>query len=204
MIGPEVDQAKQAARERVWTLLDDAGVSPPPGAHGRIPNVVGADQAAQRLSQVDEWHRSRVIKANPDRAPHPIRVHALRDGKLLYMAVPKLATAKLFYLLDPTAITEPFEMVTTGEGAAKHAPTIDVEHMRHVDLIVVAGSAAVNLVHAACQESGSASNGSKARSAAPSKAASSPKAGVRSRTCSRAAGRPMLLRRLRTWAADAR
>jgi 5-formyltetrahydrofolate cyclo-ligase len=143
VINPGIDQAKQAAREKVWKLLDDAGVSPPPGAHGRIPNFTGADQAAERLTQLDDWQRAQVIKANPDWAQHPVRVHALRDGKLLYMAVPKLATAKPFYLLDPTAITEPFETVTTGEGAAQHAPTIDVEHMRHVDLIV-AGSAAVN------------------------------------------------------------
>lgn len=143
VIDPGIDQAKQAAREKVWKLLDDAGASPPPGAHGRIPNFTGADQAAQRLSILDEWQRARVVKANPDWAQHPVRVNALHDGKLLYMAVPKLAKPKPFYLLDPAAITQPAEEIATGDGAAKHAPTTDVEHMRHVDLIV-AGSAAVN------------------------------------------------------------
>jgi 5-formyltetrahydrofolate cyclo-ligase len=143
VIDPGIDQAKQAAREKVWTLLDDAVVSPPPGARGRIPNFTGAEQAAQRLSHLDEWQRARVIKANPDWAQHPVRVQALHDRKLLYMAVPKLATAKPFYLLDPAVIIAPHETITTGDGAAKHAPTIDVEHMRPVDLIV-AGSAAVN------------------------------------------------------------
>ena len=49
--------------------------------------------------------------------------------------------------------------------------------------------------------SGSVSSGSKASSAAPIRAASSPSFGVRSRTCSRQAGSAIALSRLRTWAA---
>jgi len=143
VLDPAIDQAKQAAREKVWALLDQAGAVLPPGAHGRIPNFTGADRAAERLSQLDEWRHAQVVKANPDWAQQPVRVNALDAGKLLYMAVPKLATAQPFYLLDPATITEPFEIVTTGDGAAQHAPRIEVEQMRPVDLIV-AGSVAVN------------------------------------------------------------
>jgi 5-formyltetrahydrofolate cyclo-ligase len=143
VLDPAIDQAKQAIREKVWNRLEGAGAALPPGAHGRIPNFAGADHAATRLSQLAEWRTARVLKANPDRAQHPVRVNALHAGKLLYMAVPKLATPKPFYLLDPAAISLPFETITTGDGAAAHASTIDVDHMRHVDLIV-AGSVAVN------------------------------------------------------------
>lgn len=143
MIDPATEQAKQAAREEVWTLLHEAGAALPPGAHGRIPNFTGADQAAYRLSQLDEWRTAQVIKANPDWAQHPVRIAALNAGKLLYMAVPKLATSQPFYLLDPATIAEPFEIVATGDGAAQHAPRIDIAQMRPVDLII-AGSVAVN------------------------------------------------------------
>ncbi len=143
MIDPATDQAKQAAREKVWTLLDQAGAALPPEAHGRIPNFTGADRAAEHLSQLDEWRNAHVVKANPDWAQQPARANALHDGKLLYMAVPKLATAQPFYLLDPDTIREPLEIITTGDGAAQHAPRVEVDHMRPVDLII-AGSVAVN------------------------------------------------------------
>ncbi len=61
-----IDRAKQAIRERVWSLLDAHGVVRPPGAAGHIPSFVGADQAADRLTELSAWQTARVIKANPD------------------------------------------------------------------------------------------------------------------------------------------
>lgn len=107
MIDPAIDDAKQSAREKVWTLLQAAGVALPPGAHGRTPNFVGADLAAARLAELDAWAGARVVKANPDWAQHPVRVHALNHGKVLYMAVPRLAALQPFYLLDPAAVAVP-------------------------------------------------------------------------------------------------
>jgi 5-formyltetrahydrofolate cyclo-ligase len=59
------------------------------------------------------------------------------------MAVPRLATAKPFYLLDPATLTTPFDAAVTSAGAASAARTIGVDEMRPVDLIVC-GSVAVN------------------------------------------------------------
>src|SRR6266545_7667287 len=138
-----IDRAKQAIRERVWSLLDAHGVVRPPGAAGHIPSFVGADQAADRLTELSAWQTARVIKANPDRAQLPARVLALRAGKLVYMAVPKLATAQPFYHLDPASLTAPLEQAASSRGAASVAPRLGVEAMQPVDLIVC-GSVAVN------------------------------------------------------------
>ena len=46
---------------------------------------------------------ARVVKAVPDRAQYPVRVRALRAGKLLYMAVPRLARARLSKSLIPAS-----------------------------------------------------------------------------------------------------
>jgi 5-formyltetrahydrofolate cyclo-ligase len=138
----DIDQAKQEARERVWTVLEREGAAPP-GVHGHIPNFVGADQAAERLAALDAWRTARVFKSNPDKAQLPVRVRALQEGKLLYMAVPRLATPKPFYLLDPAALTARFETAATSGGADGAARTIGVDEMRPVDLIVC-GSVAVN------------------------------------------------------------
>jgi 5-formyltetrahydrofolate cyclo-ligase len=138
-----IDRAKQAIRERVWSLLDEHAAVQPPGAAGHIPSFVGADRAADRLAELPAWQTARVIKANPDRAQLPARVLALRAGKLLYMAVPRLATAQPFYRLDTASLTAPFEQAASSRGAAQAAPRTGVEEMQSVDLIVC-GSVAVN------------------------------------------------------------
>lgn len=96
---------KQAIRERVWDALDEAGVArfpfPP---HGRIPNFAGAETAADRLADTDAWRSADVVKANPDAPQLPVRRRALRDGKTVYMAVPRLRDEKCFLELDPETI----------------------------------------------------------------------------------------------------
>src|SRR5690606_11349758 len=64
-------------------------------------------------------------------------------GKLVYMAVPRLAGPKPFYRLDPNELDAPYDEAATGDGAAHHAPTVDVNEMQPVDLIIC-GSVAVN------------------------------------------------------------
>lgn len=139
----DIDQAKQEAREDVWSKLDRAGVVLAPGAHGRIPNFVGADLAAERLAALPAWRNARVIKSNPDKAQLPVRLIALAEGKLLYMAVPKLADIKPFYLLDPADLAVPPADIATGAGAATHAPKTTMSEMRPIDM-VICGSVAVD------------------------------------------------------------
>ena len=92
--------AKQAVRERVWSQLEQAGVVEP-GVRGYIPAFEGADQAAERLADLPVWQLAQILEVAPDRAQLPVRIRALHDGKLVYMAAPKLATPEPFYLLDP-------------------------------------------------------------------------------------------------------
>jgi 5-formyltetrahydrofolate cyclo-ligase len=42
-----------------------------------------------------------VIKANPDKAQRAVHARSLTKGKVLYMAVPRLADELPFYLLTP-------------------------------------------------------------------------------------------------------
>lgn len=138
----DVDQAKQAARERVWSLLEREHAVPP-GVHGRIPSFFGADQAADRLAELPEWQAARVIKAVPDTAQEPVRERALHAGKLVYMAVPKLAEDLPFYVLDPVSLAVPPEEAAVRSVAAQLGRKVDVDEMQPVDL-VVCGSVAVN------------------------------------------------------------
>lgn len=137
-----VDQAKAAVRDRVWRRLLAAGVVPP-DSYEKIPSFEGAEATAERLAEMDVWQHASTVKANPDYAQLPVRVHALGDGKLLYMAVPKMASLKPFFLLDPDAIDISPEQAAEKKGAAQVGRRVGVEDMRLID-VVVCGSVAVN------------------------------------------------------------
>ena len=137
-----VDQAKTAIRDKVWRQLLEAGVVPP-DSYGKIPSFEGAKATAERLAELEVWQRATTVKANPDYAQLPVRVRALNDGKLLYMAVPKMASVQPFYLLDPRTIELPAEAAAEKKGAAQVAQRVGVEDMRPID-VVVCGSVAVN------------------------------------------------------------
>lgn len=134
--------AKAQLREEVWGALAASQAARFPGAQGRIPNFVGAEAAAERLRGVPTWRRARTVKANPDSPQWPVRQRALEDDKTLFMAVPRLAEAKPFFLLDPDRITGSPRQATSIKGASRSGAPVDVSELEPVDL-VVAGCVAV-------------------------------------------------------------
>jgi 5-formyltetrahydrofolate cyclo-ligase len=135
--GPaELVEAKHAIRERVWASLKENGLARFPGARGRIPNVSGAEAAAERLRDTDVWRAARTIKSNPDAAQWPVRQRALEDGKTVYMAVPRLAGPDPFFLLDPERITESPRKASSIKGATAAGVTVGVDDLEPVDLVV--------------------------------------------------------------------
>ena len=119
-------------RERVWALLERERAARFPGARGRIPNFRGAEAAAELLAATPEWQAARVVKANPDAPQLPVRRRALADGKVVYMAVPRLREPKPFLRLADDATIK-----------ARGARAVAVDELDPVDL-VVCGTVAVN------------------------------------------------------------
>jgi 5-formyltetrahydrofolate cyclo-ligase len=109
-----------------------------PGVRGYIPAFTGADNAASLLARTTEWRAARVIKAVPDRAQQPVRERALLDGKLLYMAVPKLAESPPFYELDSRDPRVSPAEASSREVAVKVGRKIGTGQMRPVDMVVTA------------------------------------------------------------------
>lgn len=134
---------KQQVRDRVWSLLERRKAARFPGAAGRIPNFIGAERAAERLAQLGEWKRARTVKANPDSPQLPVRARALADGKILFMAVPRLAERKPFIRIDPGRIEGSPRRAASIKGASSAGRAVAVSEMPHVDLIVC-GTVAVN------------------------------------------------------------
>ena len=132
---------KQLLRERVWKELESRDlVTFPKPAQGRIPNFVGSDAAAARIRNLPAYVDAKLIMVNPDAAQLAVREIALRDGKRLLMASPRLRSG--FIMLDPKIIKNPREAATI-RGAFKIGHKVDVREVTF-DLIVE-GSVAVDL-----------------------------------------------------------
>jgi 5-formyltetrahydrofolate cyclo-ligase len=140
----ELEGAKQVVRNRMWKLLEAKGAVKEMGVAGYIPDFDGGEAAAERLAEVEEWRRAKVIKANPDGAQLAVRARALMDGKRVYMAVPRLARDKPFVLLDPARLSANPAEAAAHQVATAIGQPVDVGEMDPVDLIVC-GSVAVNL-----------------------------------------------------------
>ncbi len=134
---------KWTIREDTWTALETARVVRGKSVHDKIPNFIGSEAAAALASEIPEWEAARAIKSNPDQAQHPLRQLALEQGKLLYMAVPRLKDERVFIELDPARAEVVPAKAATISGAFKVGRPVYVHEMQPIDL-VVSGSVAVN------------------------------------------------------------
>lgn len=133
---------KQEIRETVWSLLQSERVARFPGARGRIPNFVGAEKCAPQVAELDAWQAARFIKANPDSPQRAIRHLALKQGKTIYMAVPRLRDEDCFVELDPSRLGKNLYAASSIKGAFEFGRQVSVREMNPVDLIIC-GSVAV-------------------------------------------------------------
>ncbi len=132
----EIKIRKKVLREKIWTLLSEAGVARFPGAFGRIPNFVGAEAAAEKAASLEVFRKARFIKANPDSPQFPLRVLALSQGKTLFMAVPKLRSEKPFLCLEPEGLRVHPMRAATIKGAFRYGRPVSPEEMPEIDLVI--------------------------------------------------------------------
>ena len=135
---PSRDESpKGALRRHHWSALRDAGAARFPGVEGRIPNFVGAEAAARRLIATPEFVKARVLKCNPDLPQRPVRHAALKAGKVVLLAVPRLRNLECFVMLDPEALPDGSLWAASSiKGASTLGVPIRVEDVPSVDLIV--------------------------------------------------------------------
>ncbi|HSB08782.1 MAG TPA: 5-formyltetrahydrofolate cyclo-ligase, partial [Blastocatellia bacterium] len=133
---------KQEIREAVWSLMQEEGVARFPGARGRIPNFKGAEQCARLVVKLEVWKKATRIKSNPDSPQRAIRHLALKQGKTIYMAVPRLREEKCFVELDPARLGKNIYAASSIKGAFEFGRQVSVKQMKPVDLILC-GSVAV-------------------------------------------------------------
>ena len=127
--------AKDLLRDERWRALKEAGAARFPGVRGRIPNFVGAEAAADRLAETEVFRRARVLKSNPDSPQRPVRHRALKAGKTVIMAVPRLTERACFIRLDPAQLDDLWK-ASSIKGASRVGERIREDEVGRIDLIV--------------------------------------------------------------------
>lgn len=135
--------SKNEIRKIIWDLLEEKNVVTfPRPSYGRIPNFIGANIASEKLEELSIWQKARVIKSNPDSPQKWVRENALRHGKTVYMAIPRLQEEKCFLKIDPKKVQK-ISKASTIKGAFKYGEKVLPTEMEKIDLIII-GSVGVN------------------------------------------------------------
>jgi 5-formyltetrahydrofolate cyclo-ligase len=136
--------SKDQIRKAVWDRMEREGIESFPGARGRIPNFGGTAAAADRLAATEAWRLARALKCNPDAPQRPVRFRALRAGKTVFMAVPRLRELRCFVKLDPARIpSAKWRDAASIAGSVRYGVPVHPRDVPGIDL-VIAGSVAVN------------------------------------------------------------
>lgn len=81
---------RERLRRRIWHLMENAGVLTfPLEVLGRVPNFVGAEQAAELLAQQSEFVQAKVVFVSPDHVLRRVRELVLENGKVLAVSLPR-------------------------------------------------------------------------------------------------------------------
>ncbi|ACI64140.1 predicted protein, partial [Thalassiosira pseudonana CCMP1335] len=135
---------KWRIRRAVWDYMEENDIAQfPRPVHHRIPNFVGADEAAKNLATLPEFQVANMVKVNPDTPQRQVRHFVLEAGKTLLTPQPRLRTGFFSTLhSDDTPQDVPIPALTSSKGAAQYGTPISLYEEYTVDLVVV-GSTAV-------------------------------------------------------------
>jgi 5-formyltetrahydrofolate cyclo-ligase len=128
-----IEKEKQKLREKIWKLLEEKKIAKPPlPCFGRIPNFEGSEKAAKLLKTLPEWKGAKIVFSNPDAAQQPVRELALKEGKILIMATPRLK--KGYLKIDPKDVKGKEKEASTIKGGFKYGKPI--KDLPKPDLII--------------------------------------------------------------------
>jgi 5-formyltetrahydrofolate cyclo-ligase len=133
------NQEKDKLRFQTWSLLKAKGASVG-DPFGHIPNFVGAEKAAENLTNLPAWQQAKTIKCNPDSPQIPVRLRALQDGKCLYMAVPRLTNSRCFVELKAEDLCQrdiSLEEAAIARLALTYGRLVSFEEMQAIDLVTI-------------------------------------------------------------------
>ena len=130
---------KKCIREEIWKEMKQKHIERFPYAWGRIPNFEGAEKAAQRLAELEEFKKAQTIFVAPDSPQKFVRELVLNQGKVLIMPTPRLKSG--FILVEPKKGKE--KKASSIKGAFTYGNHVPITKVPEVDF-VVQGAVAVD------------------------------------------------------------
>lgn len=90
----------------MWDYMKKNGlVSFPLDIHNRIPNFKGATKAAQRLTELEEFKKAKIIEIAPDKPQKPVRYLALVANKEILVPIPRLRSGLFLHIASVSGAT---------------------------------------------------------------------------------------------------
>ena len=134
-------KTKEEVRRYIWKKLVEENLALPPfPLEGRIPNFIGSEKAALKVSKLDVFKKARFILVNPDSPQKPVRELVLKHGKTLIIPTPKLKHG--FRIIDSKDVLGKESYAVTIKGIFRYGKPI--KDLGCVDLIIM-GSVAVDI-----------------------------------------------------------
>lgn len=136
---------KSSFRRKVWDYMTkNELVNFPVNIYKRIPNFKGAAETAQRLVELDEFKKARVIKINPDKPQEPVRFLALEANKEIIVPIPRLRTGLFLHVMPVAGATkEQLKTLASMRGLEQAGKPLGLDSDIKVDLVVL-GSVCVS------------------------------------------------------------
>ncbi|KAK0086473.1 hypothetical protein PV325_003132 [Microctonus aethiopoides] len=129
---------KRHYRQQTWDyMMKNDLVNFPSRVYKRIPNFKGAEEAAKRLSELDEFKNAKVIKINPDKPQEPVRLLALEAEKEILVPIPRLKSGLFYHVVSSEVKSDDLKVVATRDGLQEHGKPIGVDAKIKVDLVVL-------------------------------------------------------------------
>lgn len=136
---------KESIRQKVWTYLEenDLACFPRPVYH-RIPNFKGANEAAAKVAELEEFKKAHVVKVNPDKPQENVRFLVLEANKTLLVPTPRLKTGLLNRITPPLGCNKNIlRICSTSRGVKEYSVPVSLQSKIKIDLIIT-GSVAVS------------------------------------------------------------
>ncbi|XP_054719855.1 methenyltetrahydrofolate synthase domain-containing protein-like isoform X2 [Uloborus diversus] len=136
-------RSKQSIRNKVWCFMEENNISefPRPSFY-RIPNFKGADEACEKVVNLEEFQKAITVKVCPDSPQKHLRFLILQKNKTLLMSKPGLKDSMFYKVVPPCNVTDDvLHLCSSLKGAKQYGVEMPNNEVK-VDLIVI-GSVAV-------------------------------------------------------------
>ncbi|XP_076658378.1 methenyltetrahydrofolate synthase domain-containing protein lost isoform X2 [Halictus rubicundus] len=125
-------------------MMKNELVNFPLGIYNRTPNFKGANKAAARLIELEEFKNAKIIKINPDKPQDTVRFLALKANKEILVPIPRLRS-HLFLHVKPVPGMNKKELRSLSKiyGLMEAGEPLGVDSKIKVDLVIM-GSVCVS------------------------------------------------------------